>query len=87
VGWQAGDRVIVRLPDRDLPRGRGGGTRQVDVAGTVLEVDPAYPPGVSPAAPSHRWPGVVVRLDRTVNGADQCFATHAELRPEGPPPS
>lgn len=70
--WQPGDRVIVRLPDRNLRQG-GSGFRQVDVHGTVSEIDmPGQPPGVK------------VDLDREVNGVSDCYATHGELRPEVP---
>lgn len=65
--WKPGDRVIVRLPDRSAYR-----KRDVDVHGTVREVDP----------PGSR-PGVRVDLDREVNGVRDCYATHGELRPEG----
>lgn len=41
--------------------------RDVLVSGTVTEVDP---PGM---------PGVRVRLDRLINGVDNCLATHQEL--------
>ncbi len=71
--WKPGDRVIVRLPDKSLKRGRGGGILEVDVHGTVREVDlPGQPPGVK------------VDLDREVNGVRDCYATHRELRPEVP---
>jgi hypothetical protein len=70
--WKPGDRVIVRLPDRRLRRG-GSGFREVDVHGTVREVDP---PGLRP--------GVRVDLDREINGVRDCYATHGELRPEVP---
>jgi hypothetical protein len=66
--WQPGDRVIVRLPDKSAPYGR-----DVDVHGTVREVDP---PGLRP--------GVKVDLDREVNGVGDCYATHGELRAEVP---
>ena len=70
--WQPGDRVIVRLPDKQRGSGiRGGVSRDVDVHGTVREVDlPAQPPGVK------------VDLDREINGVRDCYATHGELRPE-----
>lgn len=72
--WKPGDRVIVRLPDkRRQPGTRGGWSRDVDVHGTVREVDL---PG--------RHPGVVVDLDREINGVRDCYATHGELRPEVP---
>lgn len=67
--WQPGDRVIVRLPDRNLRQG-GSGFREVDVRGTVLAVDDGGRPGVR------------VALDREVNGVRECYATHSELRPE-----
>jgi hypothetical protein len=72
--WQPGDRVVVRLPDKRRASGmRGGGSRDVDVHGTVREVDlPGQPPGVK------------VDLDREVNGVRDCYATHGELRPEVP---
>ncbi len=68
--WQVGDRVIVRLPDRSLERGRGGSIRQADVHGTVCGIDDGSRPGVR------------VTLDREVNGIRDCYATHRELRPE-----
>ena len=64
--WQPGDRVEVNLPDKSRI---GRGRVHVWVGGTVREVDP---PGLRP--------GVRVDLDREVNGARDCFATHAELR-------
>jgi hypothetical protein len=70
--WKPGDRVIVRLPDRNLRQG-GSGFREVSVRGTVREVD----------TPGHR-PGVKVDLDREINGVRDCYATHGELRPEVP---
>ena len=70
--WKPGDRVIVRLPDKSLRVGTSG-RRQVDVHGTVREVDP---PGLRP--------GVRVDLDREINGVRDCYATHRELRPEVP---
>jgi len=68
--WRPGDRVIVRLPDRTLPRGQGGSIRQADVHGTVRAVDDGGRPGVR------------VDLDREVSGVRDCYATHRELRPE-----
>jgi hypothetical protein len=70
--WQPGDRVIVRLPDKQRGSGiRGGVSRDVDVHGTVREVDlPGQPRGVK------------VDLDREVNGVRDCYATRGELRPE-----
>jgi len=65
--WHPGDRVIVRLPDRSLPRGQGLSIRQADVHGAVRAVDDG---------------GVHVDLDREVNGVRTCYATHRELRPE-----
>lgn len=71
--WQPGDRVIVRLPDKNLRGKWGGGFREADVRGTVREVDlPGQPPGVK------------VDLDREINGVRDCYATHSELRPEVP---
>jgi hypothetical protein len=70
--WKPGDRVIVRLPDKSPPA-VGTGSRQVDVHGTVREVDL---PGLTP--------GVKVDLDREINGVRDCYATHGELRPEAP---
>ncbi len=71
--WKPGDRVIVRLPDKNLRGKWGGGFREVDVHGTVREVDlPGQPPGVK------------VDLDREINGVRDCYATHRELRPEVP---
>jgi hypothetical protein len=70
--WKPGDRVIVRLPDRNLRQG-GGGYRSVDVHGTVRAVDL---PGLRP--------GVKVDLDREINGVQTCYATHRELRREVP---
>ena len=62
--WQPGDRVIVRLPDKSAPYGR-----EADVHGTVREVDlPGQPPGVK------------VDLDREINGVQDCYASHSELR-------
>ena len=73
-GWQPGDRVIVRLPDRSLKRVRGGGILEVDVHGTVRYVDlPGQPPGVK------------VDLDREINGVRDCYATHSELRRQATP--
>jgi len=69
--WKPGDRVIVCLPDRRAPRRRGQHHGWSDVHGTVRVTDL---PG--------RPPGVVVDLDREVNGVRDCYATHAELRPE-----
>jgi hypothetical protein len=69
--WKPGDRVIVRLPDGPTPRGCR--KREADVHGTVREVDlPGQPPGV------------LVDLDREINGVRDCYATHRELRPEVP---
>jgi hypothetical protein len=65
--WAEGDRVQVCLPDRDGMQGRPGSWSWF--SGTVRETDP----------PGSR-PGVVVDLDRPVNGVRSCFATHAELR-------
>jgi hypothetical protein len=76
--WQPGDRVIVRLPDRSLPRGQGGSIRQVDVHGTIRAVDG----GVDALADASVGSGVHVDLDREVNGRRDCYATHRELRPE-----
>jgi hypothetical protein len=70
VAWQPGNRVIVRLPDKLAPRGRGNSVRQVPVHGTVRSVDDGG------------LPGVHVDLDREVNGVRSCYATHAELQPE-----
>lgn len=71
--WQPGDRVIVRLPDKRRGSGIRGGSRDVDVHGTVREIDlPGQPPGVK------------VDLDREINGVRDCYATHRELRPEAP---
>lgn len=70
--WKPGDRVIVRLPDRSIPRGRGGAIVEVDVHGTVRAVDDGSRPGVR------------VDLDREVSGLGDCYATHRELRPEVP---
>jgi hypothetical protein len=69
MDWQPGDRVKLMLPDKYARRGRGGAAPVVSFSGTVREVDP---PGLRP--------GVVVDLDRPVNGVRQCFATHEELR-------
>jgi hypothetical protein len=69
--WAPGDRVVVMLPDRDGRRLRGGAAPVVPVAGTVREADP-------PGQPR----GVLVDLDRTVNGVQDCFASHGELRRE-----
>lgn len=68
--WKPGDRVLVRLPDKRRQSGiRGGRSRDIDVHGTVREVDlPDQPPGVK------------VDLDEEVNGVRDCYATHAELR-------
>lgn len=74
--WKPGDRVIVRLPDRSLPRGRGGhggSVAVVPVHGTVRAVDEEGMP-----------PGVRVDLDREISGVRDCYATRAELRPEVP---
>lgn len=65
-----GGRMAWKPGDRVevfLPvKGRNGRFR---FGGTVREVDP---PGLPP--------GVRVDLDETVNGVQNCFATHAELR-------
>lgn len=59
----------MRLPDLDGLMGYRG--RRQWFAGMVREVDP---PGIG-------VPGVRVDLDAPpVNGADDCYATHAELR-------
>jgi hypothetical protein len=73
--WKPGDRVVVRLPDKRRQSGlRGGGSRDIDVSGTVRATDlPGQPPGVQ------------VDLDEEVNGVRDCYATPAELRPEVPP--
>ena len=76
--WQPGDRVIVRLPDHSMPRGRGGVFGQADVHGTVRAVDG----GVDVLADASVGSGVHVDLDREVNGVRSCYATHRELRPE-----
>ena len=65
--WRPGDRVEVYLPNRSRPRGSGFVSQWF--SGKVRVVDP---PGLSP--------GVVVDLDREVNGVSDCYATHAELR-------
>lgn len=62
--WAPGDRVTISLPDKSAPYGR-----HVLVPGTVREVDP-------PGLPR----GVRVDLDWTVNGVQDCFAAHGELR-------
>jgi hypothetical protein len=67
--WSPGDRVRVWLPDDTRPRGPG--YRSAWFTGTVREVDP---PGLPP--------GVRVDLDKPVNGVQDCFATHAELKRE-----
>jgi hypothetical protein len=65
--WKPGDRVIVRLPDKSVTYG----PRDIDVPGTVREIDlPGLPPGVA------------VDLDFEINGARDCYATHRELRRE-----
>lgn len=69
MGWKPGDRVTVMLPDRDVRRGRGGRVTSVPVTGTVREVDPAG-----------SFPGVLVDLDREVNGVQDCYASHGELQ-------
>ena len=69
AGWQPGDRVEVRLPVREGVKGRPNSWAWF--SGTVRETDP---PGLPP--------GVRVDLDRPVNGARDCYATHAELRAE-----
>ena len=66
--WQRGDRVLVRLPDRYGRRGRVGSENWFP--GTVRETD------------TGSRPGVLVDLDYPVNGASDCYATHAELRRE-----
>ena len=68
--WKPGDRVTIILRD-DARRGRG--VLRVPVNGTVTAVDEEGLP-----------PGVRVQLDRTVNGADNCYATHRELSVEAP---
>ncbi len=78
--WKPGDRVIVRLPDKRRGSGiRGGGSRDVDVHGTVREVDlPGQPPGVK------------VDLDREIISwhADEADARACERRiPWCSPPS
>lgn len=65
--WQPGDRVKVRLPDKNGVSGHPGSWQWF--TGTVRVVD----------SPGHR-PGVVVDLDYPVNGVQDCYATHAELR-------
>lgn len=67
--WQAGDRIEVRLPDRNGLRGRAGSHNWFP--GTVRDIDTGSRPGVR------------VDLDFKVNGASDCYATHAELRREG----
>lgn len=69
--WAPGDRVVVMLPDRSARRGRGGHVPEIPVTGTVREVDP-------PGQPR----GVLVDLDREVNGVRDCYASHGELRRE-----
>lgn len=66
MGWQQGDRVKLRLPDKSRPVGLG--YADVLFYGTVREVDP-------PGLPR----GVRVDLDRPVNGVTDCYASHAEL--------
>jgi len=67
--WKREDRVLVELPDHWGVAGPRG--RMHWFPGTVAEVDP---PG--------RVPGVRVILDVLVNGVDNCYATHGELRRE-----
>jgi hypothetical protein len=70
MSWHPGDRVRVFLPDRSRIGGRYGYV-SAWFTGTVREVDPA---GLRP--------GVRVDLDKPLNGASDCFATHAELKAE-----
>lgn len=60
-----GDRVVITLPDKALPRGRGKRVVQVPVSGVVRVVTSR---------------GVTISLDRAVNGEVSCYATHAEVR-------
>jgi len=67
--WKPGDRVEVRLPDKNGLRGRIGSHNWF--AGTVRDID------------TGNRPGVRVDLDVTVNGLGDCYATHGELRAGG----
>lgn len=67
--WKPGDRVLVRLPDRNGLRGRHGSHNWFP--GTVRDIDTGSRPGVR------------VDLDFPVNGVSDCYATHGELRREG----
>jgi hypothetical protein len=71
--WTPGDRVQVRLPDKNGIKGRRNSRNWF--SGTVRAVDP---PGA--------LPGVIVDLDHPVSGVRDCYATHAELRREGEAP-
>jgi hypothetical protein len=68
MSWKPGDRVKICLP---IGPGNRKGPALGWVSGIVREVDP---PGLRP--------GVRVDLDHPVRGVSNCFATHAELRPE-----
>lgn len=70
--WKPGDRVEVRLPDRDGLKGRKRSRAW-------------FPATVSVVDPEGRTTGVVVDLDYPVNGCTDAFATHAELRPAATP--
>lgn len=65
-----GDRVSIRL--REVRGLAGGKSRYVDVGATVEDIDI---PGVPP--------GVLLRLDRTVNGLITCYATRDEIKLKG----
>ena len=68
--WKPGDRVRICLPDKSRTAGRHG-PQWASFSGTVRQID-------EPGLPR----GVRVDLDYPVNGAKDCYASHAELTPE-----
>jgi hypothetical protein len=66
TAWKAGDRVLVRLPDKEGVAGRRGSRNWFP--GTVRSINTGSRPGVR------------VDLDTPVSGLPDCYTTHAELR-------